>query len=92
MGMKLHAVFLDAGLPAPSMRLEGVIGGGPDFVGNEALAGVVRSLLPVMEKTGIATMQEVDIDTLADRLRDEAARSRATFVMPEIISAWARKR
>jgi hypothetical protein len=27
-GIKLHATFVAAGLPAPSMRLESVIGGG----------------------------------------------------------------
>jgi hypothetical protein len=44
-----------------------------------------------MERTGIATAVEVEVDTLADRLRQEAVASNATWVSPAFIGAWARK-
>jgi 2-polyprenyl-3-methyl-5-hydroxy-6-metoxy-1,4-benzoquinol methylase len=40
MGLKLFGVFLDAGLPAPQLRLERVMGGGPDFGGYDHLASL----------------------------------------------------
>jgi hypothetical protein len=88
MGMKLHSAFVAAGLGAPKMRLEGVVGAGPNFVGYAMLAHVVRSLLPLIEKSGIATPREVAIDTLAGRLRDECVKNNAVVVIPELISAW----
>jgi SAM-dependent methyltransferase len=91
MGMRLYPVFVAAGLPAPALRLEGELGGGPDFFGYAMLADVIRSLLPVLERFGIATASEVDIETLEDRVRDECVRGGGVFVIPELIGAWSRK-
>jgi len=90
MGLGLRRAFLKAGLPAPNLRLDGLIGGGPDFVGYGMLKGVIASLLPIMEKLGIATTAEVDIATLEDRLRDEILRSDGVGVIPELIGASTR--
>lgn len=90
MGMKLHAAFLDAGLPAPEMRIEGLMGGGRRFVGYEMISELTRSLLPLIERAGIASAADVDIDNLASKLRDEALASRSVIVIPEVIGAWAR--
>src|SRR5262245_6728799 len=49
MGLELYPVFLAAGLPEPSMRVDAVIGGGPQCPAYEAVADVVQRLLPVME-------------------------------------------
>ena len=57
--------FLDAGLPAPAMREEAIVGGGPGFAGYAWLAGVARGLAPLMQKLGIASAQQLDLDTLA---------------------------
>jgi SAM-dependent methyltransferase len=72
MGLRLHQAFLDAGLPAPRVRLDGVLIGGADPSAVAWLAGTVRSLLPLIERFELATAAEVDIDTLVDRLLDEA--------------------
>jgi hypothetical protein len=46
----------------------------------------------VMERAKIATAEEVGIDTLADRLRDEAIEKGESVVYwPRLIGAWARK-
>jgi hypothetical protein len=56
------------------------------------MAGTVRSLIPVMEHAKIATAGEVDIDTLADRLREEAIkREEPVAYSPRLVGAWARK-
>jgi hypothetical protein len=57
----------------------------------EQVAKVTRSLLPFMERTGVATAAEVDATTLAARLRDDALATGATLVAPPLIGAWTRK-
>jgi len=39
----------------------------------------------------VATKEEVGIDTLADRLRDEVVSRDATIHLPELVAAWTRK-
>jgi SAM-dependent methyltransferase len=88
MGLKLGRIFEDAGLPSPRMRLGARVERGPDSDAYEQLARIARTLLPVMERAGIATKEEMAIDTLASRLRDEAVALRATVVSPTLIGAW----
>jgi ubiquinone/menaquinone biosynthesis C-methylase UbiE len=89
-GMRLYSLFLDAGLPAPQMYSEAVVGAGPDWNGYEVVALTIRNLLPLILKFGIATEQEVDIDTLASRLQEEVVSKRAVARGADIISAWTR--
>ncbi len=91
MGFKLFAAYRAAGLPEPDLLTETIIGGGPDFAGYGYLAGVIRSILPLIERFGIATAEEVDIDTLADRLRDEAVAGGGVVALQMIVGAFARK-
>ena len=57
---KLHAAFVAAGLPAPSMRLEAIIAGGADSPERlDVVPDIVGSLLPTMERLGVATAAEV---------------------------------
>lgn len=90
MGAELHSTFVRAGLPAPTLHVEIPAGAGPDWVAYEMVTGVARSLLPAIEKFGIATVQEVDIDTLAGRLREECVRNGAVTLAPAIVGAWSR--
>lgn len=91
MGFKLYPTYLAAGLPAPQLRMDAVVGGGPDFEGYQYLAGLVRSLLPMMEQLGVATAAEVEVDTLADRLREEVVRGGGCIALQPLIGGWARK-
>src|SRR5437867_4649359 len=63
LGLELYPVFLAAGLPGPSMRVDAVIGGGPHCPLYEILAELVQNLLPVMEKLKIASAAETGIPT-----------------------------
>jgi len=91
MGLKLFGVFVDAGLPAPEMRLERVMGGGPNWGGYDHLASLVRGLLPLIVQSGIATAEEVEIDTLAQRLRDEVVSQRGVVMGLSLASAWTHR-
>jgi SAM-dependent methyltransferase len=91
MGLKLYPAFIAAGLPAPDMRAERPIGGGPDFPGYRWMAQTTRSILPLMEQFGVANAEDVDVETLHERLRDEVAGSGGVVGMPTLMGAWARK-
>jgi predicted O-methyltransferase YrrM len=90
MGTELFATFTAAALPPPAMQFDAVIGGGPDHHAYDRIAAIVRSLLPKMEEWGIATADEVRIETLADRLRAEAVAAGAVLTSPASIGAWTR--
>ena len=90
MGLQLFRAFLDAGLPAPQLRLDAPIGGGPDWPGYAYVADTVRSLLPFLEQAGAVTAAEADVDTLEARLRAEVVSARAVQILPTVIGAWTR--
>ncbi|MGI8558088.1 MAG: class I SAM-dependent methyltransferase [Solirubrobacteraceae bacterium] len=88
LGPRLWAVLKDAGL-----RPQGMLGLQPHFGpedpdGAALLAGIVRTVLPVIERTGVATAAEVGSDTLQQRLGDELASAAAVFAHPTLMSAW----
>lgn len=89
-GYRYRSFFLAAGLAEPELRMEAVFGGGPDFPGYHVFAETFRSLLPVMERFGVATAADFDIDTLADRLRDEVVANDGVFAYAPLAAAWTR--
>jgi ubiquinone/menaquinone biosynthesis C-methylase UbiE len=92
MGPKLPDIFMNAGLPRPEMMAGQRITSGFDPDVYAVIAGLARSLLPVMEKAKIATAEEVGVDTLAERLRGEAIeQSQSVAYWPRLVGAWARK-
>ena len=90
MGLKLFKSFLAAGLPAPQLRRDTPVGGGPRWPGYAYVAETVRSLLPFLERVGAVRPDEVDIETLEDRLRAEVAGQDGIQLLPAIVGAWAR--
>jgi SAM-dependent methyltransferase len=93
MGINLHSAFIAAGLPAPAMQMDPAIGGpasAMDWLRN--LAGIVHSMQSEIIRLGLATAEEVDGTTLADRLHAEAAATNSVIVAPGMVGAWARAR
>ena len=89
MAGKLYAAFVGAGLPAPSMRMQTFIGGGAacsDFL--QAVADLIDILVPTMERQGVATASEVDVTTLAERLRQEATANSSVIVGRSEVGIW----
>ena len=91
MGFKLYQVFLAAGLPAPQLHLDAPLGGGPDWAGYAYMAAAMRSILPLMLKFGVATVEEVAIDTLAHRFLTEVVSQQGVVMLPTFVSAWSYK-
>lgn len=86
-GQRLLSIFGDAGLPVPEMMVAVPTARGP--AAYALAAESVISLLPVLEKAGIVTREEVDPDTLAQRLWEQARAEDALLILPELVGAWA---
>jgi ubiquinone/menaquinone biosynthesis C-methylase UbiE len=88
-GGKLYHLFRKAGLPGPALLQHISVAGGDDtrpFCEN--IAGIVSSMLPRMEKFGIATAAEVQVETLADRLVREICAAEAQVTYMPAVAAW----
>jgi len=90
-GLRLFALMQQAGLPPPVCTAECAVEGGPDSPVYEWFAETVRTMLPMLEKHGLATAADIDIDTLADRLRQESLERQAPILGPMLLGAFARK-
>jgi ubiquinone/menaquinone biosynthesis C-methylase UbiE len=88
-GLELHRTFQSAGLPAPALRLDAAVGAGQDTPAYKMLPEIVRSLLPAMERLGIATAAEVEVESLDLRIRDEVVANNGIVISPSLIGAWA---
>lgn len=89
MGIGLYRAFVDAGLPPPTMHLESPIGAAKTWAGYRYMATIFQSLLPLLEKYGLATAKQVDVDTLASRIREEVLASKRPFFLPLHVTAYA---
>ncbi|WFP61344.1 methyltransferase domain-containing protein [Mesorhizobium sp. WSM4904] len=88
MGSRLPMTFAAAGLPAPQMISAGLAGAGPASPLYNYISQTLRSLLPMAERLGIATAEEIGIDTLAERLCREAVEQRSCVMTPPFVGAW----
>jgi ubiquinone/menaquinone biosynthesis C-methylase UbiE len=89
MGSKLYGAFRAAGLSpqlAGSCRVEA----GPTPAALDYITDSIRSAMPVLEKLGIAGAEEIQIDTLSQRLHREATGGDHCLIFPRFIGAWAR--
>ena len=89
MGSRLHAAFRQAGLPAPQMIAAARVESGPNSLAYAAVARVVESAAPMMERLGVATPADLHLDTLEERLRTEVVQADAVVFMPMFVGAWA---
>ena len=89
MGMELYQAFVDAGLPEPTLHFEAPMGGPVNWPGYEYLANSFRSLVPLLGAYGITTAEELDVDTLAERIQAEVAAAKRPIMLPPHITASA---
>lgn len=61
-----------------------------DPAGPRLLAGVVRSLTPAIIANGLATDDEIGLETLEQRIADEVRQAGATIMPPTVVGAWGR--
>jgi SAM-dependent methyltransferase len=86
LGPRLRIVLQQAGL-----QPQGMIAIQPHLdpaEGAENLAGIVRTALPLIERAGAATADEVQTETLEQRLQAELDAADAVLAHPALFSAW----
>ena len=88
MGSKLLTTFVAAGLPWPAMTSVTPVTSGQDSPYYEFLTEMVRSLLPAIERAGLASQAEIGLDSLARRLREDAVAKTRVLFPPRVVSAW----
>ena len=94
MALKLYPTFIAAGLPVPSMQPHVATMGFQDpFVEplTNFLVQGLRSMTPVIVKHGLATEQELDLDTYARRMSDAFRAGGGIMMSPLFMGAWTRK-
>ena len=90
-GLRLFRYFKEVGLPDPQMHLDAAVGGGADWAGYDYMASLVRTLLPLFVEHGIATAEEVKVETFADRLRQQVVGQQGVVTTWSFVTAWAHK-
>jgi ubiquinone/menaquinone biosynthesis C-methylase UbiE len=91
MGMRLYATYRDAGFVNTATEVSHLSGCGISREMAEYFADTLRSLLPKIIEYGLATNEEIQIDTLADRIAAAGRETDPQWVASRVISAWARK-
>jgi ubiquinone/menaquinone biosynthesis C-methylase UbiE len=90
MGLALGRTFLDAGLPAPTLALRARVEGGADATIYRYMTESLRSMLPLAERFGIATLTAADVDGLERQLREEVTSAGGVLTSPLLVGAWCR--
>jgi SAM-dependent methyltransferase len=91
MGVKLLATYVTAGLPMPTVRVDALSGKGAGSADLLLLArNLTRSLLPEMDRLGVASREQVNIETLLDRMQREAVAADSVVVGHLQFGAWSR--
>jgi ubiquinone/menaquinone biosynthesis C-methylase UbiE len=88
LGTRLWTVLEEAGIQPRGMLGVQPYFGPRDADGPLLLAGIVRALVPLIERAGVATAEEVGPATLQRRLEEELASNGAVFAHPILLSAW----
>jgi SAM-dependent methyltransferase len=89
MGLSLYSCFVASGLPAPELRLECAVAGSAKAFAR-GWANVIRGVLPMMERLGVASATDVQPDTLAERLARDVVATDGIVIGPPLVAAWAR--
>jgi len=88
-GLALHRIFQDAGLHAPTMRMDIPLGADPNFT--RWICDLLCSLRPQIQKQNLSLESLGDFDTLPERLRSEAATSGTVVPFVALVAAWSHR-
>jgi SAM-dependent methyltransferase len=90
-GVQLAALLAQAGLAG--VRTLGIqeYSAADDPRGPQRAAAVVQTLAPRIVAAGIATAQQLGIDTLTQRMSAAVQAEHAVMVMPTLVGAWGRR-
>jgi len=87
MGFALHAVLTAAGFSVEHVRAEANV---LTPTQHYPIGAIIRAVLPRLLRHGISTEEEVEVDTLDERLARERQEACATYLWELIFCAWAK--
>lgn len=90
-GARLYHWMHLAGLSNVRSNADCLIGGGQESSYYEWFAETIRSVTPQLEKLGIISATELDLETLAVRLREEAVSGAGCLTTPLIVSCTGQR-
>jgi SAM-dependent methyltransferase len=91
MGLRLHSTFVTAGLPAPRMQLEALLGGGEHASDPlQLVADLAPTLRDEAEHRGLEPPANVDPVTLLKAMHDEVRENASLVVGRFEVGAWSR--
>jgi SAM-dependent methyltransferase len=88
-GLSLHRIFQEAGLPAPGMRMEMLLGSDPDFT--RWIYDLLCSVRPQILRLNLSLDTLGDFDTLPERLHAEVAASKTVVPFVALVGAWSHR-
>jgi 2-polyprenyl-3-methyl-5-hydroxy-6-metoxy-1,4-benzoquinol methylase len=88
LGFKLYSVFTEAGLAGVEVRAEAIV---QTPSTRYPTVSQVRVLLPRMIEYGIATQDEVDVETLEERLLEERKKAGTAYLGHVMFGAWGHR-
>ena len=89
MELVLYRAFLEAGLPAPNMRIEVPVGDDPNVV--RWFYDLVCTLASRLDKNELSSSGIGDLETLESRLEAERLAIRSFGASVALVGAWSRK-
>jgi 2-polyprenyl-3-methyl-5-hydroxy-6-metoxy-1,4-benzoquinol methylase len=90
-GVRLPWLYEAAGLPRPKLSFEMLVDCTAESELYELCVDTVRSLLPRIVALGVSTAEEVQLETLTERLKCEARQLRAVIGVMPLVGAWTNK-
>lgn len=87
-GLSLYRVFQEAGLPAPHMRIEMILGSQPGFT--TWICDLLDSLLPMARQHRIPLDALGELETLSSRVHAEVLAANVAVPWIALVAAWSR--
>ena len=89
-GLGLYRIFRAAKLPAPDLRMEAPVGGGPDSLLYRYMAESVRSMLAMADSHDIRGFSAEKVEQLEENLRNSVVSGDGVLVCLPVVSACCR--
>lgn len=86
-GFILYEIFVKAGLKVEKMKAEPIIQTPTEPY---HVAAIVKAILPRILKSNAATKEEIEIETLEDRLTEERLKTNAIYIGDMKFAIWAK--
>ncbi len=90
LGPRLWRVFRSVGVEAPEIVVGARADPAPAAAATELLAETTRSLLIMMERLGVRSAADMEIETLAERFRGALLHHQSTLILPNVFATFGR--